>query len=229
MIKYDPLEDRGSVMKPEYKVDMVLLSIWKTRCNDPQLHLVLWKPGDTNCILYQTKNPTSFLKCHYCDLSAHFDEAEAKRQVLQLHIVLQLYDSFIYLLVLFQRVYRQWRIAQQWHFIDNLGVDADCKNPIPAIRKAKEAKALLEQRKQESTKKDVVVVDGRSSRRRSSATADRQENNQDVPHREPPEQHNANKKKKSTSKQIVKNLSFEPSGPLGNDGKRSSTILSIYE
>lgn len=81
VIKYDPQADRknGSLANEEYRDDMVLLSLWKTRCNDPQIHLVLWKPGETNCILFKCKSPAAFFKCHYCDLNARFDEDEAKR------------------------------------------------------------------------------------------------------------------------------------------------------
>lgn len=69
---------------PEYsypsfnKKDCILLSMWKTRCNNPVIHLVLYFPGETNCYLMKEK-VVPFLHSRVCDLSAEFDEEDVKQ------------------------------------------------------------------------------------------------------------------------------------------------------
>lgn len=60
------------------KKDCILLSIWRTRCVTPNVHLVLYFPGDTNCVLHKDRTP-AFLQSRYCDLSAPFDEEGVKK------------------------------------------------------------------------------------------------------------------------------------------------------
>lgn len=58
--------------------DVILLSIWLTRCNSPTIHLVVYVPGRNNCVLLKG-NVIAFLKTRYCDTSATFDEEAIKK------------------------------------------------------------------------------------------------------------------------------------------------------
>lgn len=79
VLKHKPNYEMQDHNYPAFdKKDVILLSIWKTRCNNPVLHLVLYFPGETNCFLLKTK-VVAFLQSRYCDLNATFDEEDIKR------------------------------------------------------------------------------------------------------------------------------------------------------
>lgn len=62
--------------------DVVLLNIWKTRCDAPRVDILLWLPfrQDANSIV-QLKGPNvnKFLRFRYCDPQQEFDVRLALR------------------------------------------------------------------------------------------------------------------------------------------------------
>ena len=77
VIKYNPNHtvQEGKYIAYERK-DIILLSMWRTRCNAPVFHLVLLVPGENECRIYKENIPM-FLKTRYCDPTAAFDEDSA--------------------------------------------------------------------------------------------------------------------------------------------------------
>lgn len=77
VIKYNPNHKVPQSKYVDYdKKDIILLSLWRTRCQSPVFHLVLLIPGETECRVYK-ENIVMFFKTRYCDPTATFDEENA--------------------------------------------------------------------------------------------------------------------------------------------------------
>lgn len=62
--------------------DIVLLGIWKTRCFDPRVDIILWLPhelGDKKVVMVRGHKVGVLLRQRYCDLEAKFDVKLALR------------------------------------------------------------------------------------------------------------------------------------------------------
>jgi hypothetical protein len=57
--------------------DVILLSVWLTRCNKPEMHLIVWDPTDVECRRI-TRGQLPFLNRRYSDPAVEFDWDKAK-------------------------------------------------------------------------------------------------------------------------------------------------------
>lgn len=61
---------------------VVLLSVWKTRCSNPRLDIILWLPWEADghrIVLVKGPECGNFLKGRYCEPSETFDLKTALR------------------------------------------------------------------------------------------------------------------------------------------------------
>lgn len=62
--------------------DIILLGIWRTRCNSPRIDIIIWDPAltsDKSVYMIHGPNVGKFLSNRYCDLDAQFDVQTALR------------------------------------------------------------------------------------------------------------------------------------------------------
>lgn len=67
----------------DHSGDVVLLSVWRTRCSKPRTDLIIWDPkatADKSITLVDGKKVGNFLGNRFCDFQAQFDVEKALRQ-----------------------------------------------------------------------------------------------------------------------------------------------------
>lgn len=77
VVRYDSTHPNASP-NDSFQEDCILLSIWRTRCVSPVIHLVVYRPGENNCTLIKD-DTLKFLKLHYCLPNEPFDVETIKR------------------------------------------------------------------------------------------------------------------------------------------------------